>query len=154
MEAALRLTPDLVVSDVSMPRMDGMELVRRLRAPWAEDGAQRTALIALTAHALEDERRRCLEAGFDDGLTKPMRRAALDAALRERLRVLPRGPAWPLPVPEPSPACPSWTDADGRAGTRVRTDPARLPLATAEPGRRPGPARCLHALFAEPGACA
>ncbi len=86
LEAALRLSPDLVVSDVSMPRMDGYELARQLRSRWdAGDESRQTPMIALTAHAMEKERHRCLEAGFDDVLTKPIRRGTVEAMLRVHL---------------------------------------------------------------------
>jgi signal transduction histidine kinase/CheY-like chemotaxis protein len=67
---------DLVLMDVRMPGMDGLEATRRLRA----EGV-RTPILALTADAYEDDRRACMEAGMDDFLTKPMNLAAVRAAL-------------------------------------------------------------------------
>lgn len=73
-EAALaafaRETFDLVFMDVQMPGMDGLETTRRLREQEGE--GPRTPIIALTAHALESERRSLLAAGMDDYLSKPI----------------------------------------------------------------------------------
>jgi signal transduction histidine kinase/CheY-like chemotaxis protein len=76
--AAARAAPyDLVILDLRMPRLDGLEAARRLRADGgASAGA---ALIALTADAGESDRRRALEAGMDDFLTKPIEPARLAA---------------------------------------------------------------------------
>ncbi|MEM9998321.1 MAG: response regulator [Bacteroidota bacterium] len=62
-------TFDVVLMDVMMPRMDGVEATRRIRARIAPDRQPR--IIALTAHALAEERRRCLAAGMDGFIAKP-----------------------------------------------------------------------------------
>ncbi|KIH77322.1 two-component system, chemotaxis family, CheB/CheR fusion protein [Geoalkalibacter ferrihydriticus] len=62
---------DLVLMDIQMPQLDGMQVTRILRQKEAELG-RRTPVIALTAHAGEDDRRRFLRAGMDGRITKPI----------------------------------------------------------------------------------
>jgi signal transduction histidine kinase/CheY-like chemotaxis protein len=69
--AALEAAPyDLVLMDVHMPVMDGFEAVRAIRAKGGRMGA--TTVIALTAAAMEEDRRACQAAGMDDFITKPL----------------------------------------------------------------------------------
>ncbi|GEP34301.1 hypothetical protein NSZ01_20690 [Nocardioides szechwanensis] len=77
---------DVVLMDVQMPNLDGYAATRALRA--SEGDGRRTPVIAMTAAAIEGERERCLEAGMDDFLTKPVDAGALSAALT-RWTVLP-----------------------------------------------------------------
>jgi two-component system sensor histidine kinase EvgS len=72
----------LVLSDVHMPEMDGYEMTRALRAEEARDGKARTPVIALTAAALKGEAERCLGAGMDEFLSKPVSIPELVACLR------------------------------------------------------------------------
>jgi len=75
-----RVEPDAVLMDCDMPVMDGFEatkLIRRREDRWAG-----VPIIALTASALESDRTRCLRAGMDGVVTKPLKLEALDAALR------------------------------------------------------------------------
>jgi signal transduction histidine kinase/CheY-like chemotaxis protein len=72
---------DLIFVDLAMPRMDGREFVRRLRAQEAERGEAPRYFIALTASVMKGERERCLAAGMNDFLPKPIEQPALDQAL-------------------------------------------------------------------------
>jgi CheY-like chemotaxis protein len=61
--------PDLVLLDVSLPEMDGTEVLRRLRA---DDATANLPVIALTAHAMSGDREKYLEMGFDGYVAKPI----------------------------------------------------------------------------------
>lgn len=76
---------DLILMDVSMPQQDGLETTRVIR-----EGKRlpNIRIIALTAHALPEDRKRCLDAGMDDQLTKPIRVDRLKSCLMENAKIL------------------------------------------------------------------
>lgn len=82
-EAAARGGFDLVLMDVRMPVMDGLEATRRIRALPAPAGA--VPIIAVTANAMRGDEEACLDAGMNAYLAKPIRLAVLDAALKQWL---------------------------------------------------------------------
>ena len=101
---------DLVLMDVQMPEMDGIEATRRIRNPQSEVRNHAIPVIAMTAHAMQGDRERCLEAGMSDYVSKPVSPRALSDVLE---RWLPQQEGCPsreadareTPPPEPpSPA--------------------------------------------------
>ncbi|MBT5055204.1 MAG: response regulator [Gemmatimonadetes bacterium] len=78
---------DLVLMDIQMPEMDGFDATAALRAYEQEQGSPRVPIIALTAHAMQGDRERCLAAGMDDFVSKPIRKAALREAIDRVMRV-------------------------------------------------------------------
>jgi signal transduction histidine kinase/CheY-like chemotaxis protein len=82
-EAAARGGYDLVLMDVQMPVLDGLEAARRIRA--LPGAAGRVPIVAMTAHAMRGDRERCLEAGMDGYLAKPIDPAAFPAEIRRWL---------------------------------------------------------------------
>jgi len=74
--------PDLVLLDVSLPEMDGTEVLRRIRA---DEKLSDLPVIALTAHAMAGDREKFIGAGFDDYVTKPIVDETLLLGAIERL---------------------------------------------------------------------
>ena len=98
---ALRCQPyDVVLMDVEMPQMDGLAATRLIRQEWTEDGgsgdlgntaqeyslnpkSQRPRIIAMTAYAMAGDRQKCMEAGMDDYLSKPIQEKELMRVLHQ-----------------------------------------------------------------------
>ncbi|WP_424966338.1 response regulator [Dinoroseobacter sp. S375] len=75
--------PDMIFMDISMPKMDGMEATRTIRALERETGAPRVPITALTAHAMDGDADRILAAGLDHYLTKPLKKAEIMGRIEE-----------------------------------------------------------------------
>jgi CheY-like chemotaxis protein len=88
--------PDLVLMDIQMPEVDGFAATIAIRArETAQAGSRRLPIVALTAFAMKGDRERCLAAGMDDYLAKPIRRDQLAAVLG---RFSGDAPEWPAPA--------------------------------------------------------
>ncbi len=107
---------DVVLMDCMMPELDGYETTREIRR--REKGSRHTPIIAMTAHALEEDREKCLGVGMDDYLAKPVRRERLFAALD---RWLTATDAQPRPAAQ---ICPAPISA-GTGGSTV-LDPEQI----------------------------
>ncbi len=75
---------DLVLMDVQMPQMDGLEATRRIRSDIAANAQPQ--IVAMTANAMEGDRETCIDAGMDDYLSKPIKPAALANALEQAFK--------------------------------------------------------------------
>lgn len=83
LEGLQRNRPDLILLDISLPGMDGTEVLERIRA---DDGLRDVPVIALTAHAMAGDRERFIDAGFDDYISKPITdEERLFAAIESRI---------------------------------------------------------------------
>jgi CheY-like chemotaxis protein len=79
-DAVARETFDIIFMDVQMPGMDGLEATRAIRQSEEATG-HHTRIVAMTAHAMTGDRERCLAAGMDDYLSKPLQKSELIALL-------------------------------------------------------------------------
>jgi signal transduction histidine kinase/CheY-like chemotaxis protein len=80
---------DLVFMDVSMPEVDGLEATARIRAAEGVRRLPRTPIVAVTAHATDVAQRRCIRAGMDDFVTKPISGDRINLAVRQHVRLEP-----------------------------------------------------------------
>ena len=79
--------PDLVLMDVSMPEMNGLEATKAIREADLRSGERmHTPIIGVTAHAMKGDKEMCLEAGMDDYMPKPVSPDALQAKIADWLR--------------------------------------------------------------------
>ena len=78
---AVELGPDVMLMDLQMPNLDGIEATRKIREREAAQFGRRTTILALTANTLTDDRYACFEAGMDGFLVKPLDRDRLTEAL-------------------------------------------------------------------------
>jgi PAS domain S-box-containing protein len=119
---------DLVLMDVQMPKMDGFEATSHIRDPQSAVQNHDIPIIAMTAHAMQGDRQRCLDAGMNDYVTKPVSPQALAEALKR----------W-LPG----------EDADGPTDAAAKTAAAANPApASAAPEEQEAPVFDLPALLA------
>src|SRR5205807_1877340 len=113
---------DLILMDIQMPEMDGLEATRRIRA-FESKGGQRVPIIAMTAQAMKGMRERCLSVGMDDYLVKPVRAQEIhdkiESLFSARFR-LPTRPCPPTLMRPRSPRLPSTPHPDPPSTGRPR----------------------------------
>ena len=80
LQALHRQQYDVILMDVRMPELNGLEATRQIRKLWPD--SQQPKIIAVTAYALEGDREKCLEAGMDDYISKPVKMEELESVLR------------------------------------------------------------------------
>ena len=83
LELAQSLKPPIVLLDIGLPGMDGLEVVARIKA---DEQLRHTAIIAVTASAMRGDRERFLAAGCDDYVSKPVQAAELIGKIEQHLR--------------------------------------------------------------------
>lgn len=80
---------DLIFMDCQMPKMDGYEATSQIREYQKRTGTKHTPMVALTANAMEEDEQRCLDAGMDDYLCKPIESESMGRTLKRWLRSMP-----------------------------------------------------------------
>ncbi|MDV6319987.1 ATP-binding protein [Chromohalobacter sp. HP20-39] len=108
---------DLVLMDIQMPGMNGVEAMKALRALGGD--WQRRPIVALTAHALEEERQHLLRDGMSDCLIKPIREPALDSLLERHLGGTATPDTRPTALPSPPDEAPAQANQDDTAGDEL-----------------------------------
>jgi signal transduction histidine kinase/CheY-like chemotaxis protein/HPt (histidine-containing phosphotransfer) domain-containing protein len=103
---------EAILMDCLMPDVDGFQATRQIRE---DEGAGHVLIVAMTALSMPGDRERCFAAGMDDYMSKPIRRAALEAVIRRWLRPI---------NPRPSPEGMSNGDADGMRSGGTNLAPA------------------------------
>jgi CheY-like chemotaxis protein len=96
-EASGRIAYDCIFMDCQMPEMDGYEATAVIRQRDAQTGGH-TPIIAMTANALQGDRKQCLKAGMDDYISKPIQAEELAITLRKWLQPLEDASAHPVPT--------------------------------------------------------
>jgi CheY-like chemotaxis protein len=124
---------DLILMDIMMPEMDGLEATRRIRAEEPGRGGGRIPIIAMTANAMTGDRELCLDAGMDGYISKPVKPEALRPGPHCRRRGVARYPdpdvsgrRTPLPRTRRKPAS-DWASLGRAASQGARPPPAGLP---------------------------
>jgi CheY-like chemotaxis protein len=100
-----------VFMDCQMPELDGFEATRLIRELEEDSGRARTPIVAMTANAMAGDRERCIEAGMDEYLAKPVHPEDLSAMLSRVLGTGAPPAATPAATPSPSPASPADIDS-------------------------------------------
>jgi PAS domain S-box-containing protein len=146
LEALGRETYDVVIMDVQMPEMDGLETTRQIRQRWP---GRRPHIIAATASAMQEEREACLAAGMNAYLSKPIRVESLATALSNCRPHPPRTPPAPAGEPgvSPQPPAPQAPGQQGRASAAGVIDSAALERLVKIIGDEPGPLAALIDTF-------
>lgn len=132
-EAALRQHYDLIFMDCQMPELDGYEATRELRQ--REPAGMHSKVIAMTAHALPGDREKCLAAGMDSYISKPVTLEALAAALTELF-------------------LPDFSTAEHAAAQQPASPPPESPRAAPQPSTAPGPSAVVQPGDASPAIAA
>jgi CheY-like chemotaxis protein len=125
LEALQRQRYDVILMDVQMPEMDGLEASRTIHEGWPAE--QHPRIVAMTANAMQGDREECLAAGMDDYLTKPIQIKALQEAL-ERIGLWARVHRRPTSPLSPVQTAPLTLEAEEQA----ELDPALDPTVLAE----------------------
>ena len=102
LDALARADYDLVFMDCQLPGLDGYETTRLIRQPETDVRNHEVAIVAMTAHAMTGDRQRCLAAGMNDYLSKPIDRLALERTIERWTEGIEKGvsaPAAPSPTP-------------------------------------------------------
>jgi CheY-like chemotaxis protein/HPt (histidine-containing phosphotransfer) domain-containing protein len=127
LEAVNHVRYDAILMDCQMPELDGYETTRRIRGglPPNSPNVPTIPIVAMTANAMTGDRERCLQAGMDDYVSKPVRFDDLKAAIQNLLPVLAR-PGSVLPAsPQPADAASPMLDQDIVAGLKGLRDPGQ-----------------------------